>query len=300
MSRQTSLPPLTALLAAETTARTGSITAAAMELRVSAPAVSQQIRILEEHLGRKLFTRGRRGMTLTDAGRAVLPYLSDGFANLSRVSDVATGPKPPGRISLSAPASVAMEWLPELAGCLLREDPDLSIELRMDEDPVDFREGGPDIRIGYGDLPYSGLEREPLVRDFLIPVCAPGYQGQRYIHTDWGAAYASLPTWKDWTKLATRPAPDPRDGQKAGAAALALSMARTGFGIALGNALYGGKYLKEGRLVCPFGPPIDLPQPYFISYRPRRPRLADLVGRIRALAEAQLEEVRTEFTPAST
>lgn len=293
MSRHSSLPPLTSLMAAETVARTGSISAAARELRVSAPAVSQQIRILEDHLGRKLFDRGRRGVALTDAGRAVLPYLSEGFANLARVSDVASGPKSPGRVSISAPASIAMEWLPGIAGILLREDPTLSIELRMDEDPVDFREGGPDIRIGYGDLPYAGLEREPLERDFLLPVCAPDYSGKTLIHTDWGASYATLPTWKDWAKVAALPSPAPRDGQKAGAATLALSMARQGFGIALGNALYGVKYLNEGCLTSPFGPAIDLPQPYYVSFRPRRPRLVSLVDRIRSLAETQLAEARS-------
>ena len=121
---------------------------------------------------------------------------------------------------ISAPASVAVKWLPHAIAALKLDDPDLAVELRMEEDPVDFGEGGPDIRIGYGELPYTGVERELLVRDFLIPVCAPDFdreaKADSFIHTDWGASYASLPVWRDWARQADRSAPDPRRGLKAG------------------------------------------------------------------------------------
>jgi LysR family glycine cleavage system transcriptional activator len=175
---------------------------------------------------------------------------------------------------------------------LRHDDPELAVELRMEEDPVDFGEGGPDIRIGYGELPYTGVECEPLVRDFLIPVCAldfdPEAKADSFIHTDWGASYASLPVWRDWARHADRSAPDPRRGLKAGAAALALDMAIAGLGIALGNALYGMYDITAGRLRIPFGPAVPMGAPYTICYRGRRPHVADLVARIRAVAEQDM------------
>ena len=73
------LPPLNALRSFEASARLGSFVAAAGELRVSAAAVSQQVRRLEQYLDTTLFQRLARGLVLTEAGRDYLPELSAGF-----------------------------------------------------------------------------------------------------------------------------------------------------------------------------------------------------------------------------
>ncbi|TGR88704.1 LysR family transcriptional regulator, partial [Mesorhizobium sp. M2E.F.Ca.ET.209.01.1.1] len=62
------LPSLRGLQAFEAAARTGSFAAAAEELSVSAAAVSQLIRTVEEQMGRKLFHRVNRRAVLTEAG----------------------------------------------------------------------------------------------------------------------------------------------------------------------------------------------------------------------------------------
>lgn len=299
------LPPLTALRAAEAAARTGSIAAAAAELGVSAPAVSQQLKLLEEHLGRKLFDRGRMGVTPTDAGRAVLPHLTDGFEHLAKVAEIGTDVRAPGRLVISAAASVAIKWLPAALSEARAALPGLRVELRMEEDPVDFGDRGPDLRIGYGDLPYSGLVREPLVQDFLLPMCAPDqaapFDDDRYIHTDWGGSYATPPVWKDWAALAGRDAPDPRRGQRAGASALALDMAARGMGLALCQALLGKRDLDAGRVVIPFGPAIPFREPYTICYRDRgaRPGVAPLVAYLKEAAARDVAAIRAISPPSA-
>jgi LysR family transcriptional regulator, transcriptional activator of nhaA len=55
-------------------ARTGSITRASQELRLSQPTISAQLRSLEESLGEKLFTRQGRKLVLTEAGQVVWRY----------------------------------------------------------------------------------------------------------------------------------------------------------------------------------------------------------------------------------
>ena len=55
-------------------ARELSLTRAAEKLNLSAPALSIQLKQLEESLGHKLFERGRGGMTLTEAGRLAMDY----------------------------------------------------------------------------------------------------------------------------------------------------------------------------------------------------------------------------------
>ena len=64
------LPPLNSLVAFEASARHLSFTRAGQELSISREAVSRQIRILESHLGVKLFERLYRSLALTEEGEA--------------------------------------------------------------------------------------------------------------------------------------------------------------------------------------------------------------------------------------
>lgn len=61
-------------------ARKGGIRRAAEELHVSQPAISAQLRSLEEALGEKLFQRKGRGIALTEAGRLALGYADEIFS----------------------------------------------------------------------------------------------------------------------------------------------------------------------------------------------------------------------------
>lgn len=63
-----------------TVARTGSVTAAAKELRLAHPTVSGQIRTLEKTLGHKLFRQVGRNLELTPAGQVAYRYARDIFA----------------------------------------------------------------------------------------------------------------------------------------------------------------------------------------------------------------------------
>ena len=62
------LPPLAMLRAFEAAARHVSFARAGAELGVTAAAISQQVRGLEEHLGQSLFLRRAQGLSLTEAG----------------------------------------------------------------------------------------------------------------------------------------------------------------------------------------------------------------------------------------
>lgn len=62
--------------------RLGSITAAAEELCISQPAVSQAIKQLEKSLNSRLFLRTQKGVVLTAEGRLLYPYVERGIENL--------------------------------------------------------------------------------------------------------------------------------------------------------------------------------------------------------------------------
>jgi LysR family transcriptional activator of nhaA len=81
-------------------AREGSVTAAAKKLRLAQPTVSEQIRQLEEAIGRPLFERKGRGLMLTETGRTVLDYAEEIFGLGRELLDVLEGGRPERRRKL--------------------------------------------------------------------------------------------------------------------------------------------------------------------------------------------------------
>jgi LysR family transcriptional activator of nhaA len=79
-----------------TAAREGSVTRAGQKLHVSQPAVSAQIRGLEDALGERLLTRSGRGLSLTEAGRVVYRYADEIFGLGAELLETLKG-RPTGR-----------------------------------------------------------------------------------------------------------------------------------------------------------------------------------------------------------
>ena len=166
-----SLPPLKALRAFESAARTGSYVAAAEELRVSPAAVSQQVRNLEEFLGKQLFMRFNNRVLLTDAGQAVFAGASDALQSISTLTEQVMSGGTKSRLVISVITSVAERWLePRLAAFALHEKA-LRIELRVEGDPVDFARHNIDLRLCYGANLYPDMlqkQNDRVEQVFLI------------------------------------------------------------------------------------------------------------------------------------
>jgi DNA-binding transcriptional LysR family regulator len=78
------LQQLTYFLAA---AERGSFSAAAEELHMAQPSLSEQIRRLEAELGVPLFARAGRGLVLTEAGRLLVPHAERTLAAAAEAAD---------------------------------------------------------------------------------------------------------------------------------------------------------------------------------------------------------------------
>ncbi|MGX8008724.1 LysR substrate-binding domain-containing protein [Mesorhizobium sp. ORM8.1] len=278
------LPSLRGLQAFEAAARTGSFAAAADELSVSAAAVSQLIRIVEEQLGRKLFHRVNRRVVLTEAGVEMLPRLTLAFQELGSVArDVGDAFRP--KLVISVPPSMAMGWLSErLAGFVLSHGA-ADISLRGDDDPVPFDRELIDIRLSYGPH-YREHPTQEIVKDAVYPVCAPeladgirspALAGMPLIHTDWGPTGASFPSWRNWFEVAgIEPARSAQRGLSANSSRAALDLAISGLGVALAQGIYCAQALQDGRLVRPATQSLELRQPYCLTI-PERSARRDVV-----------------------
>lgn len=105
---------LAQLAAFAETARLGNVSRAAEALNVTQPALTARLRGLELDLGVDLFVRRSRGMSLTDAGRALLPHAQRVLAQVDEgrkaVRDLASGKV--GELLIAAAPAVSTYFLP--------------------------------------------------------------------------------------------------------------------------------------------------------------------------------------------
>ena len=122
---------LTDLLTFSAVARNGGITRAAEELNTVQSNVTQRVKALEAEMGVTLFERHSRGMTLTGAGRRLLPYVQR-MAALSREAVLAARDdgEPKGPLAIGSMETTAAVRLPELLAEFHRRFPKVTLTLK--------------------------------------------------------------------------------------------------------------------------------------------------------------------------
>jgi DNA-binding transcriptional LysR family regulator len=155
----------------------GSFTAAAEALRVSQPAVAEQIRKLEQALGSDLFVRAGRGVTPTEAGRAFAEHaarslraVEDAADSVDELSELRAG-----SITLGMFGGPAAWRIDELAVAFLRRHPEVSVRLIGHNSSViadHVRRGELEAAIVLLPIDDDKLDVRPIVRDEVVYVSA--------------------------------------------------------------------------------------------------------------------------------
>ena len=113
-----SLPPLKAIQSFEQVARFGNVARAAEQLNLTPSAVSHQIANLEALIGRPLFLRNARGVTLTPAGEQYLRDVTGVLQSLALATQRAGNDISADSLRLHSAPSFGLLWL-----CLLYTSP---------------------------------------------------------------------------------------------------------------------------------------------------------------------------------
>ena len=156
-------------------ARRTNLSRAAEALFITQPALSARLRALETEIGSPLFRRGRRGMALTDAGRAFLPYaeralraLQDGASAIERLPIT-------DELVLGAAPAISTYVLPNLLVRFEAANPHVRLSVRTghSEEILDLAVRG-DIDVGLvRELHHPALETLTLYDDELVLVVEP-------------------------------------------------------------------------------------------------------------------------------
>ncbi|MDD1784428.1 LysR substrate-binding domain-containing protein [Enterovibrio sp. ZSDZ35] len=261
---------LNGIRAFEASARHLSFATAAQELNVTAAAVGQQVRQLEDWLGVKLFERASSGsarLSLTKNARQALPDIQAGITHLSMGLEKMRGIKDKNVIVVSASPTIASKWLLPLLDEFWSQYPELDIQVETDVTLVDYLEKGIDIGIRYGLGQWEGLAAQHLMFEYIYPVCSKEYfdrmvvnegmpnslQGLTLIYDISVASSPGYPSWKEWCEKKHVVEPDRMNGLKINNFSSVVELAIRGSGIALGREKMISQEMQNGDLICPFG-----------------------------------------------
>ena len=161
-------------------AQVSSFTRAAELLHMTQPAVTHQIRQLEQELDTRLFDRSNNRISLTEAGRCTLDYAERIIALYGEMDEAVkamTGART-GLASVGASTTVAEYMLPGLLGEFRRRFPEVRIRLRVantDAIVAMVADNAIDLGVVEGEVDNRALVVEPCHTDELVAIAAPGH-----------------------------------------------------------------------------------------------------------------------------
>ncbi len=298
------LPPLNALKAFEAAARHLSVKKAAVELNVTPAAVSHQIRTLEEYLDLQLFHRYNRALELTDAARACLPKLREGFDCLAQAVERLRTHTSGGMLTVSAAPSFAARWLmPRLHRFIAaHHEIDVRVSARMRRVSVDGKIDvaeratietwldDSDVAILYGHGHYPDMDVHRLLSLTITPICSPklltgehplrtpeDLKHHMLLHDDTGDMYDGESFWEVWLEAAGVTGIDAKRGARFSHAVLAFEAAIDAVGVVASMPSLAAEELASGKLVMPFDLKVPLDSAYYLVCEPHaktRPSVA--------------------------
>jgi LysR family transcriptional regulator, glycine cleavage system transcriptional activator len=175
-----SLPPLTALRAFAALSQSGSASAAGAALNVSHAAISQQVKLLESHMGLTLTRREGRGLAMTPEGAQLAEALTEGFGVIAQRVAALTGADAQRPLQISVTPQFAASWLMPRLGDFQARHPGIDLMVHPSPQRADPAPGGVDVAIRFGLGRWPGLEAELLLPTDIVVVAAPSLVGERH------------------------------------------------------------------------------------------------------------------------
>lgn len=174
------LPSLGALATFEVAAKYLSFTLAARELNVTQGAVSQQIRLLEQALGKALFLRKHNALELTSAGADLFAAVSSGLDAISAGVGLLQPDAGAQCVTISATDALAAYWLKPLIDSFRQQHPSAGfVVFASDEDAALSQRAEVDIALLCGNERFEvGDELHLMYPEVAQPVCTPQYLAQ--------------------------------------------------------------------------------------------------------------------------
>lgn len=157
----------------------GSLSRAALVLHVAQPALTQQLRQLEDELGARLLHRSAQGVTSTDAGKlfyqhaqAILKQVADARAAVAQSTE-----RPSGSVTLGLPHSISGALALPLLTAARARYPEITLQLTEEISgslTEQLKSGRLNLAVLFDDGQLGQFNSVPLVEEDLMFICRPG------------------------------------------------------------------------------------------------------------------------------
>ena len=247
------VPPSDGMAAFLAAARSGSFSAAALELGVTHAAISRRIQAMEHWAGARLFLRYGRGVRLTDVGEHLSKTIAEALQRINDVAGDARQMHSRTRVRLGVLPSLARLWIMPRIVELEGEPSDITIQITAEHRIAEVNGRETDLAIRYGKGGWVDVVATPLLRENFFPVATPeiaarvretpdGLLGETLLHdTDTG-------DWRRWMNFARIPYSPKRGERFFVDYDLALLAAASGLGVAMGRTPLVDRAITEGLL----------------------------------------------------
>ncbi|MBU1176658.1 MAG: LysR family transcriptional regulator [Alphaproteobacteria bacterium] len=270
----------------------GGFSAAAREHGRSKALLSKYVTDLEDELGVRLMNRTTRTLSLTEAGEAYYREIGQILMQLDDLDAAITHQtaEPRGLLRVSAPRNLGESTLSQALFAFLADNPDVSIDLRLEDRFVDLVDEGIDVALRISSLPDSTLIARRIA-DIHVSVCAAPALIARLGAPDHPAALRGLPAIIDtnlsnhsnWRFVdAGKPLTVPVSGRvKVNSPAAGAAAAAAGLGFAVVPDYVAEPFIAAGSLARVLVGHMPPPPGLHAVYAHRR----HLAGKVRALID---------------
>jgi LysR family glycine cleavage system transcriptional activator len=264
--------PLDGLRCFEAVARRLSFSAAAEEQHLTQPAVSRQIKSLEEELGAPLFHRATRRVELTAAGQALQRVVAPALARLDACVRQIRMSRSRALVSLTTFPSFASLWLMPRLAEFERGHPEVDLRISASDRIVEADDIELDLALRYcppervpaGSSRLFGEVLTPVIGTRLADAIARGeapalrqpadLAGHTLLEMDDGTAHAVELGWPAWLASRQQAGLAPRRWITLNYTNQQIQAALAGQGVALARLALVHDMVHSGDLIEPFGP----------------------------------------------
>lgn len=262
------LPPLPSLRAFEAAARKESFRHAATELGMTAAAVSQHVRTLEDWFGVALFERSARGVRLTAEGRDFSRTVSTSLEAIASASEQLSAARQRRQVRLACLPSVVSHWLAPRLPAFRAAHPEIQVAISYAAGAETPTQAKADLLITHGVR--SSPDALPILSAATRPTAARDYVERKGPFPD--ASYLARAdllhdedkaAWRRWFAEGGIPAPT-ESGPLFADFNLLVSSVTSGLGVALCPTALIAAELARGELQILFERASDTEKYYWL------------------------------------